>query len=462
MKSKAISMTTGSLPKNIWVFSVPLILSNILQVIFNMSDVAVVGRFAGSHALGSVGSCTIMVSLFTGLLIGMGNGVNAIIARCEGARDYDRLSRSVHSALIVTTLYGLLVMVLGLAIAEPLLVLLKTKDELLDGAVLYMRVYLLGTPALAIYNFGNGVLSAEGDSKRPLYYLATAGVVNICLNLIFVIVFHLSVLGVALASIISQYISSALILRRLFTCGEHYALSMKKMKADGHVTRDLLMLGIPAGLQNAIFAVANLFIQSAVNSFDTVMVEGNSAAANADALVYDMMAGFYLACTTFMGQNYGAHKKDRVMKSYLICLGYAFVSAAVVGALLLLFGKQFLSLFATDVLAIEAGMKRLHIMAFSYCVSAFMDCAIAASRGLGKTIVPTIVVIFGSCVFRIIWVYTIFAQFHTIFSLYSLYVCSWTITAILETVYFLHIYQKLLGKEANLQPEPVPAPTEEQ
>ena len=175
MKSKAISMTSGSLPKNIWVFSVPLIFSNILQVLFNMSDVAVVGRFADSHALGSVGSCTIMVSLFTGLLIGMGNGVNAIIARCEGARDYDRLGRSVHSALIVTTLYGLLVMVLGLAIAEPLLVLLKTKDELLDGAVLYMRVYLLGTPALAIYNFGNGVLSAEGDSKRPLYYLATAG-----------------------------------------------------------------------------------------------------------------------------------------------------------------------------------------------------------------------------------------------------------------------------------------------
>lgn len=453
MKSKAISMTTGSLTKNIWVFSVPLILSNILQVLFNMSDVAVVGRFAGSHALGSVGSCTIMVSLFTGLLIGMGNGVNAIIARCEGARDYDRLSRSVHSALIVTTLYGLLVMALGLAIAEPLLVLLKTKDELLDGAVLYMRVYLLGTPALAIYNFGNGVLSAEGDSKRPLYYLATAGVVNICLNLIFVIVFHLSVLGVALASIISQYISSALILRRLFTCGEHYALSEKKMKADGRVTRDLLMLGIPAGLQNAIFAVANLFIQSAVNSFDTVMVEGNSAAANADALVYDMMAGFYLACTTFMGQNYGAHKKDRVMKSYLICLSYAFVSAAVVGALLLLFGKQFLSLFATDVLVIEAGMKRLRIMAFSYCVSAFMDSAIAASRGLGKTIVPTIVVILGSCVFRIFWVYTIFAQFHTIFSLYSLYVCSWTITAILETVYFLHIYHKLLGKEDQLESE---------
>ena len=200
--------------------------------------------------------------------------------------------------------------------------------------------------------------------------------------------------------------------------------------------------------------MANLFIQSAVNSFDTVMVEGNSAAANADALVYDMMAGFYLACTTFMGQNYGAHKKDRVMKSYLICLSYAFVSAAVVGALLLLFGKQFLSLFATDVLVIEAGMKRLRIMAFSYCVSAFMDSAIAASRGLGKTIVPTIVVILGSCVFRIFWVYTIFAQFHTIFSLYSLYVCSWTITAILETVYFLHIYHKLLGKDANLEPEP--------
>ena len=434
--SSTVKMTDGSLWRNIFIFSIPLMCSNLLQVLFNMSDIAVVGQFAGKEALGAVGSCATAVSLFTGLLIGMGGGINAIAARYEGAGDRLRIGKTVHSSLLISLIFGFSIMTLGLLLIDKLLIMLNTKDELLADAILYMRVYLLGTPALAVYNFGSGILSAAGDSKRPLYYLFTAGIVNIVLNLFFVIVCNLSVMGVALASAISQYLSAVLILRRLFTCGTEYALSMREMRIDGVITKTVLMLGLPTALQNAIFAVANLFIQAAVNSFDTLMVEGNSAAANADALIYDMMAAFYVACTTFMGQNLGAGKKERVLKSYKISVAYSFLIAFVSGVLPFFCGRPFLMLFS-----------RLTIMAFSYCVSAFMDCTIAASRGLGKTVVPTIIVVSGSCIFRIVWVYTIFAYFHTIPSLYLLYVCSWTLTAIFEILYFRHALKKQFASE---------------
>lgn len=449
MKQKSVVMTEGSLVKNILLFSLPLVLSNILQVLFNMSDIAVVGRFSGKEALGAVGSCTTLVLLFTGLLIGMGSGINSIAARYIGAGDEARLKRVTHTALIISVFYGLFIMAGGIAASRPLLRLLGTKAELLADAELYMRVYLIGMPALAIYNYGNGILSAAGDSRRPLHYLTAAGVLNIALNFFFVIVCHWSVLGVAVASVSAQYVSAFLILIRLFTCHETYRVRLSQMRLDSVAASSVLMLGIPAGLQNAIFAVANLFIQSAVNSFDTIMVEGNSAAANTDALVFDTAAAFYMACTAFMAQNFGAKKRDRVLKSYAICLGLSFGITLLFGILLFFGGRQFLALFTTDEAVIDAGMKRLYIMAFSYPVSIFMDCTIAASRGLGKTVVPTIVVISGSCLFRILWVYTIFAEFHTIPSLYLLYVCSWTMTAIGEVIYFVHIFRSLMPKGAS-------------
>lgn len=449
MKQRSIDMTEGPLFKNIVLFSIPLVLSNVLQVLFNMSDVAVVGRFAGKEALGAVGSCSTLVLLFTGLLIGMGSGINSLAARHIGAGDNVRLHRVVHSALLISVIYGILIAAVGIFAARPLLHLLGTKDELIAGAELYTRVYLLGAPALAIYNYGNGILGAAGDSRRPLLYLALSGVLNIGLNLFFVIVCQWAVLGVAVASVASQYLSALLVLIRLFTCSEHYRASVRELRFDRAASASILALGLPAGLQNSIFAIANLFIQSAVNSFDTVMVEGNSAAANADALVYDMMAAFYMACTAFMAQNYGAKKRDRVLKSYGICLSLSFGFALLFGVFLFFGGRQFLSLFTTDAAVIDAGMKRLSIMAFSYCVSAFMDCTIAASRGLGKTVIPTAVVISGSCLFRILWIYTVFAHFRTIPSLYLLYIFSWTLTAIGEIIYFLHVFRRLLPKEST-------------
>ncbi len=436
------SMTEGSLWKNILFFSIPLIFSNLLQVLFNMSDIAVVGRFSGPDALGSVGSCTILITLYTGLMIGMGSGINAISATSIGAGDNVNLKKTVNHAFFISVFYGIAVMLIGICSAETVLTALDTKPELIDGAKLYLKTYLLGMPALALYNYGQGVLSAAGDSKTPLYFLCISGIVNIALNLLFVIAFDLSVLGVGMASVISQYLSASLVLIKIAFSDRIYSLRFKKTVFSGQLVGKILILGIPAGMQNAIFAFANLFTQKAVNSFDTVMVQGNSAAANADALVYDVMAAVYIACSTFIAQNFGAGKKERVLKSFRISLIYSFGIAAVIGFFLIVFGRQFLSLFTTESTVIEAGLIRLRLMSFCYCFSAFMDCTIAASRGLCKTVIPTIMVIFGSCFLRVLWIYTVFAYFGTILSLYLLYIFSWTMTAIPELIYFFVVYKK--------------------
>ncbi len=440
-----IRMTDGSLWKNMFLFSIPLMLSQLLQVLFNMADVAVVGKFSGAEALGAVGSTTILVTLFTGFLIGMGSAVNVRVAQHLGARDEARTAASIRTSFVLCLATGCIIMVLCFLSARFMLELLGTKDDLIEGAVLYFRIYALGMPALGIFNFGNGVLSANGDTRRPLVYLTIAGVLNVIFNLFFVIVCGMAEDGVALASIITQYVSAVLILIHMGRQDDHCAFRFRDLKngIDRMEEKCILGLGIPAGLQNAIFAVANLFIQGAVNSFSSVMVEGNSAAANADAVIYNVMAAFYTACSTFMGQNLGAAKRDRVLKSYFVGLAYSFAAGAVLGAALFLFGREFLSLFANDEAVIAAGLERTRIMAFSYAFSAFMDCTIAACRGIGKSFVPTVIVIVGSCVFRVAWIYTVFAHFRTIPSLYLLYIFSWVITAVAEIVYFAVSYKKL-------------------
>ena len=419
-------------------------MSNLLQVLFNISDVAIVGRFAGSTALGSVGSTSIFVTLFTGFLIGLGGGINVLVARYYGAGRAKDVKKTVGSSLIISLIAGVILLLVGLFGSPALLKTINTKPDLLPGAVMYLRVYFLGMPALALYNYGNAVFSAIGDTKKPLIFLAIAGVLNVILNLFFVIVCHLSVVGVALASAISQCVSAGLILHALTKVQDSYALHLREVKFDRTIGQRVLMLGVPAGLQNAVFAFANLFIQAGVNSFDSLMVKGNSAAANADNLIYDAMAAFYMACASFMSQNYGAGKVDRVKKSFYISLAYSFAIGLVLGGSLLLFGREFLALFTTEPEVIDAGMYRIGVMGLAYCISTFMDCTIAACRGLGETVVPTNHVVLGSCVFRVIWVYTIFAYFHTIPSLYLLYPFSWGLTAIAEIIYFVRIYKKAM------------------
>lgn len=438
-------MVDGSLWKNMFLFSVPLMLSQLLQVLFNMADVAVVGKFSSAEALGSVGSTTILVSLFTGILIGMGSAVNVRVAQHLGAQDKPRTRASIRTSFVICLSMGCIIMVLCLVSARFILEVLGTKEDLIDGAELYFRIYALGMPALGIFNFGNGVLSANGDTKRPLAYLMVAGILNVIFNLFFVIICNMAEDGVALASIITQYVSAVLILVHMGKQQDDCSFRLQDLKKgiDKSEQKRILGLGIPAGFQHSIFAIANLFIQGAVNTFDSVMVEGNSAAANADAIIYNVMAAFYTACSTFMGQNLGAAKHDRVLKSYFIGIVYSFLAGAVLGGALFLFGREFLSLFANDEAVIEAGLQRTGIMCFSYAFSAFMDCTIAACRGIGKSFAPTVIVIMGSCVFRVVWIYTVFTYFHTIPSLYLLYIFSWLITSVAEIICFAVNYRKL-------------------
>lgn len=440
-------LTRGNLWKQILLFGIPLMASNLLQVLFNMSDIAVVGRFSesGSKAIGAVGSTTILVNLYTGILIGIGSGVNVIVAKFFGAGDKKNLKESVHTSAIISLYIGILLAVAGFFTANAFLRLLGTKADLIGGANTYLKIYMLGMPAVALYNFGNGTFSAIGNTKKPLLYLFIAGVLNVGLNLFFVIVFKMDVAGVALASIISQYVSAILVIAALFRENGDCKLSFGALKIHGDKAKTMLALGLPASFQNSIFNIANLFIQSAVNTFPSVVVEGNSAATNSDALVYQLMDAFYIACSSFIGQNFGAGNKKRILHSYFICTIYSFAVGAVLGGGLVLFGKGFLSIFTDDPAVMQEGMARLKIMGFSYCISAFMDTTISASRGLGKTVVSTIIVIMGSCVFRVVWILTIFAKFRTITSIYLLYSCSWTITAIAEIIYFIYAYKKVTG-----------------
>lgn len=435
-------MTQGSLVKQIGLYSLPLMVTNVLQVLFNLSDVAVVGRFAGPSALGSVGSTVTLVTLFTGLLIGLSGGTNVLTALYFGQKDDKKVGYAVHTGAIISLIAGILLAAVGIGFASVILEAMNTKEELLPGAVLYLKIYFLGMPALSMYNYGNAVLNAIGDTKHPLYYLSFAGVVNIILNLLFVIACKMDVTGVALASVISQYISAGLLLRTLIKSDAAYGIRIKQLKIRKEVAKKLLGIGIPSALQNGIFQFANLFVQIGVNSFDATTVEGTAAAANADGIVFEMMAAFYTACASFVSQNFGARKEKRILKSYFISMAYAFVSALVLGGLLVVFGRPFLSLFTKDSAVVEAGMYRITVMGICYCVSAFMDCTIAVSRGLGHTTIPTVIVIMGSCVFRLVWIYTVFAYYGTITSLYLLYVFSWTITAIAEIWYFVRLYRK--------------------
>lgn len=419
--------------------------SNLLQVLFNISDIAVVGKFAGAYALGSVGSTSILLTLFLAVPLGMGGGINVLTALAIGSRSKKDVSETIHTAAIISLIAGILLLAFGMFFARDLLTLLNTKEELIEGAVAYLHVYFLGMPAVALYNFGNAVFSAAGNTRKPLVYLSIAGVVNVILNLFFVIVLKIDVCGVAAASAISQYLSAGLLLKDLFRGEGMCRLQMTEMKLTGSKAKRILQIGVPSAFQYMIYSVANLFVQTGVNTFSATVVAGNSAAANADNLVYDIMAAFYTVCGSFMGQNLGARKKDRVKKSYLICLFYSFMIGLVVGLLLVLFGHQFLSLFANDAAVIEAGMERLMVMGLAYCISAFMDCTTAATRALGKTVFPTIVMILGSCVFRIVWIYTVFAVYHTTQALYLLYAVSWIITAIPEIIYFVIIYKKTVS-----------------
>lgn len=438
-----MEMKKGNLWRSIWIYSVPLMFTNLLQLLFNIADVAIVGKFAGSISLGAVGSTTLLISLTTGWLIGISNGVNAVVAFFAGADERNQEQKAIQTGFLLCLAIGLIIFGAGFLWAEDILELLGTKDEFIWEATRYFRIYMMGSPALAIFNYGNSVLSAEGNTKKPLNYLTISGVVNVVLNLYFVIGLHMTSEGVAYASIIAQYISAALIIRALLITKKNYRIDVRNFSIDHKLSGKILKIGIPAALQYSLFAVANLFVQSAVNSFDYVIVEGNSAAMNFDSIVYEMMAAFYIACTSFVAQNYGANQKERVRKTYFITTVYSFSIAVILGAVIHIFRTSLLYIFTNDAAVVSAGAIRLGILSITYCLSAFMDNATAACRGLGGTLIPTVIVLLGTIAFRIVWIYTVFEYFHTLEVLYLLYGCAFVITAVFQNLYLLKLYRKI-------------------
>ena len=444
------------LAKNIMLFSLPLMLSNLLQVLFHMADVAVVGQFSGTLALGAVGSTAVAITIFTGFLIGMGGGINAIIARNIGEQNTPEIRKTIHTGAAVSLIIGVIIMIFGLTLSRPLLMLLGTKDELVDLATEYMTVYFIGMPALALFNLGNAVYSAEGDTKKPLLFLSLAGGLNVVLNLFFVIVCNLSAVGVAIASVISQYLSAILVIRSLLIKKGDCSLSLSEIRITRKNASEILSLGLPSGFQHAVFYIANLFIQSAVNTFDAVMVAGNSAATNADGLVFDVMAAIYVATGSFIGRSYGRGDKREIRRIYFVTLILSALMGELIGLTLVLLGPEFLSIFSSDPAVIDAGMQRLGIMGVCYGLSAFMDNAIAAARGLGKSVIPALSVVAFSCVFRIVWIYTVFDHFRTIASIYLLYPVSWLLTTLSVTVYFFYCYSRLKDRAKDASDTPTP------
>lgn len=448
-------MCSGSVLKKMLIFTLPLMLSGILQLLFNASDIIIVGRFAGDNSLAAVGSNSALINLLTNLFIGLSIGANVIAARHYGAGEVKELSKTVHTSMLIGAVSGVILAVVGFFFATGILELMKTPDEVLSLASLYLKIYFIGMPSLMIYNFGSALLRSIGDTKRPLFYLSFAGVINIILNLIFVIALKLDVAGVAIATVISETISAVLVVRCLMHETGGIRLILSELKIDKKKAAEIFRFGIPAGLQGVIFSLSNVVIQSSVNLFGSTVVAGNSAAQNIEGFVYVAMNSFYQSAISFTSQNYGAKKYERLTKILGCALACVVVTGIVLGYTGLFFGKGLLSLYTTGSDTIEAGLVRMRVIFKIYFLCGIMDVMVGALRGIGYSIMPMIVSLIGACGIRLLWIATVFQipEYHTVKSIYLSYPVSWTITIIAHVVCYIIVKKKLkkrIEEEATL------------
>ncbi len=445
-KKYEIDMCNGPLFSKIVLFSLPLMLSGILQLLFNAADMIVVGRWAGSSALAAVGSTGSLVNLIVNVFIGLSVGANVLVARYYGSGQDNELSDTVHTAILVSIISGIALIFIGCFVAPKALLLMGTPKDVLPQAVLYIRIYFCGMPAMMLYNFGASILRAVGDTKRPLYYLSAAGVINVVLNLIFVIVFHLGVAGVALATTLSQVVSAALVIRCLSLSDGSYKLDLRRLRIVKHKLGLMIRIGLPAGFQGAVFSISNVLIQSSVNSFGSLAMAGNSAAANLEGFVYTAMNTFHQTAVSFTSQNYGARNYKRIGKILLICCASVTVVGLVLGSMFYLFGGTLLSLYSEDPVVIGYGINRLFYICLPYFLCGLMDTLVGVIRGMGYAIMPMIVSLTGACLLRVIWIYTVFQEYRSLQVLYLSYPFTWTVTALVHLICFGIVYHKLCSK----------------
>ena len=441
-----MDMTSGALLPKILIFSGPLILTGILQLLYNAADVVVVGRFAGATSLAAVGSTGSLINLIINVFMGLSVGTSVMVARYYGAGDVRMVQDTVHTSILVALLSGIVVGIFGFVMAKPILRLMDSPDDVLDLAALYVRIYFVGMPFNLLYNFGAGILRAVGDTKRPLYYLTISGAANVILNLILVIVFHMGVAGVAIATVVSQAISMVLVLLCLIRTQGIIHLDLKKLRIRKAPLLGIMQVGLPAGLQGSLFSISNVLIQSSVNSFLSTAMAGNAAASNLEGFVYTAMNSIYQADLTFASQNYGAGKKDRVKSVLWNCLGTVVVIGLGLGLLFMAFDRTLLSIYNQDPAVIDFGVLRMHIILPTYFLCGMMDVMVGQLRGIGYSIMPMIVSLTGACLFRIVWIMTIFSmpQFHTLQMLYISYPVSWGLTFAIHMICYLTIARKKL------------------
>ena len=444
-KKYEIDMCNGPILKKMLLFALPLMLSSILQLLFNAADIVVVGRFAGDDSLAAVGSTSSLINLLTNLFIGLSVGSNVLVARYFGAKKKEELQDTVHTAMTLSLIGGAMLSVIGVVGAPIILKWMQSPPEVFHLSVIYLRVYFAGITANLVYNFGSSILRAIGDTKRPLYYLTIAGAVNVSLNLVFVIVFHWGVFGVGLATVLSQIISAVLVVSCLLKEQSDIRLDLKRLGVNKGKLIQIMQIGLPAGFQGMLFSLSNVVIQSSVNSFGATIVAGNSAAQNLEGFVYVGMNAFYQATISFMGQNVGAGKYNRVNRILISAQACVIAIGFALSMTVRVFAAPLLSLYTDSPAVVEAGTVRLSIICATYFLCGMMDVMVGALRGIGYSIAPMIVSLLGACAFRLLWIATIFQidRFHVIETVYTSYPISWTITFLAHLTTFIIVRNRL-------------------
>lgn len=446
--SHSVDFTNGPIAGKMLKFALPLMFSSILQLLFNAADIIVVGKFAGDECVAAVGSTTSLINLIVNLFIGLSVGANVMVANYFGARKLRDLSETIHTAIAVSFISGILLAVIGFFFAPEILKLMNTPDDVIDLATVYIKTYFMGTPFMMLYNFSAAILRAVGDTRRPLWFLTIAGVINVLLNLVFVIVFHWSVFGVAFATIISQTVSALLVVRCLMKEETELKLSISKL----HIYKDkllrMLQIGIPSGIQGMMFSISNVVIQSSINTFDTAVVAGSAASTSVEGFAFTSINAFHQSAVSFAGQNKGAGKYNRINKILYTAWGFALITAVLYALGFILFDYQLIDLYVEGADVIKAGVERLNIIAWSYLICGFMDVTVGVIRGLGYSLMPTIVSLLGVCGIRILWVSTIFnmEQFHFVETIYYSYPISWAITFFAHFMCYLYIKHSIRKK----------------
>lgn len=448
-KSYEIDMCSGSLLPKILLFSLPLMASGILQLLFNAADIVVVGRYTGNEALAAVGSTSALINLLVNLFIGLSVGVNVMVAKYYGAKREQDIHETVHTAVLVAVLAGVVLTVIGVLASEPLLQLMGTPDDVIDQSVLYMKIYFLGMIGTLVYNFGGAVLRGIGDTRRPLYILFAAGVVNVIFNLIFVIRFKMGVAGVATATVMSQFLSAGLVVYCLVKSDSSYQLNLKELSINVSKLKEMAGIGIPAGMQGAVFSISNVLIQSSVNSFGSVAMAGNTAGANIEGFVYVAMNTFHQSALSFTSQNYGAHQFKRIARVVWISLGLVTATGLLLGNGAYLAGPLLLQIYSEDANVIAYGLLRMSIICTTYFLCGLMDVMSGCLRGLGHSVIAMVVSMLGACGLRIIWIYTIFAANRSLPVLYWSYPVSWGLTFLVHVICFVTILRGIKRKAAQ-------------